>query len=153
MANVPDMNNSTELPERLARVVADPRSYANWDALHEDLKIIRREHPFARAQIDGYNPFWVASRFDDIRAIALNNEVFRSGMGGILSNEEVAFERRAGIGGLVPECRCDERTRPSQVSDADAGVVPAEESAERRSASACAREAACRQARSDRRRM
>lgn len=29
----------------------------------------------------------------DIRAIALNNEVFKSGMGGILSNEEVAFER------------------------------------------------------------
>jgi cytochrome P450 len=100
MTSVPGTNNSTELPERLARVVADPRSYANWDALHEDLKTIRREHPFARAHIDGYNPFWVASRFDDIRAIALNNEVFKSGMGGILSNEEVAFERRAGIGGL-----------------------------------------------------
>ncbi len=92
--------NAFELPDRLARVVADPRSYANWDALHDDLTIIRREYPFARAQIDGYNPFWVASKFDDIRAIALNNDVFKSGMGGILSNEEVAFERRAGIGKL-----------------------------------------------------
>jgi hypothetical protein len=92
--------SDTELPERLARVVADPRSYANWDVLHEDLKIVRRDYPFARAQIDGYHPFWVASKFDDIRAISLNNEVFKSGMGGILSSKEVAFERRAGIGGL-----------------------------------------------------
>src|SRR4030095_15559039 len=91
---------SFELPERLARVVVDPRSYADWDRLHQDLKVIRREHPFARARIDGYNPFWVASRFDDIRAIALNNDVFKSGMGGILSSEELALERRAGIGGL-----------------------------------------------------
>ncbi len=94
------MNSSHELPETLARVVVDPRSYANWDALHEDLTVIRRDHPFARAQIDGYNPFWVASKFDDIRAIALNNDVFKSGMGGILTNEEVAFEKRAGIGKL-----------------------------------------------------
>ena len=94
------MSQSFELPERLARVVVDPRSYADWDRLHDDLTVIRQEHPFARAQIDGYNPFWVASKFDDIRAVALNNDVFKSGMGGILSNEEVAFERRAGIGGL-----------------------------------------------------
>jgi len=91
---------SNELPEPLARAVADPRSYAQWDTLHEHLKIVRRDFPFARAQIDGYNPFWVASKFDDIRAVALNNDVFKSGMGGILTNEEVAFERRAGIGGL-----------------------------------------------------
>ncbi len=31
------MSSLHELPERLASVVADPRSYANWDALHEDL--------------------------------------------------------------------------------------------------------------------
>jgi len=94
------MSSNAELPTHLARVVVDPRSYADWDALHEDLRIIRCDYPFARAQIDGYNPFWVASKFDDIRAIALNNDVFKSGMGGILSQEEVAFERKAGIGRL-----------------------------------------------------
>ena len=76
------MNQSFELPERLARVVVDPRSYADWDRLHDNLTVIRHEHPFARAQIDGYNPFWVASKFDDIRAVALNNDVFKSGIGG-----------------------------------------------------------------------
>ncbi len=91
---------AAELPGELARTVAEPRSYAAWDSLHETLRIIRRDHPFARAQIDGYNPFWVASKFDDIRAVALDGNTFKSGMGGILSNEALAFEKRAGIGKL-----------------------------------------------------
>src|SRR5215831_9951933 len=84
------------LPSDLARIVADPRSYADWDNLHEALKKVRRDHPFARAELDGYNPFWVASKFDDIQAVALENNVFLSGLGGIEDNATIQSAIKAG---------------------------------------------------------
>jgi hypothetical protein len=45
-----------KLPNDLAKIVADPRSYADWDNLHEMLKVIRRDHPFARAELNGSIP-------------------------------------------------------------------------------------------------
>jgi len=86
------------LPDRLARIAADPRSYADWDNLHEALKEIRRDHPFARAELDDYNPFWVASRHDDIQDVARRNEEFLSGMGGLQDNANIAFAIKAGVG-------------------------------------------------------
>jgi cytochrome P450 len=86
------------LPDDLARVVADPRSYADWDNLHESLSTIRREHPFARAEIEGYNPFWVASKFDDIQTVARANDVFLSGLGGLQDNATLDYAIKAGIG-------------------------------------------------------
>jgi hypothetical protein len=94
------MTRTDTLPSDLARIVVDPCCYAQWDSLHDALRTIRHEHPFARAQIEGYHPFWVASKLDDIRAVALDGATFRSGMGGILSNEALAFEKRAGIARL-----------------------------------------------------
>ncbi|MBT5062859.1 MAG: cytochrome P450, partial [Verrucomicrobia bacterium] len=77
------MNEPTaaRLPDDLARTVADPKSYAEWDSLHETLKLIRRDYPFARATIENYNPFWVASTYKDIQEVAKNNDVFLSGLG------------------------------------------------------------------------
>ena len=77
------------LPDDLARAVADPASYADLDALHEQLKVIRREHPFARADLPDYSPFWVASTFDDIQSVARRNDEFLSGLGA-LANREMA---------------------------------------------------------------
>jgi len=72
------------LPDDLARAVADPKAYADLDALHEKLKAIRRDHPFARSDLPDYAPFWVASKFDDIQSIARQNDVFLSGMGALI---------------------------------------------------------------------
>jgi cytochrome P450 len=72
------------LPDELARTVAEPRAYADLDAWHEKLKIIRREHPFARVELPDYKPFWVASKFDDIQAVARQNDVFLSGLGALV---------------------------------------------------------------------
>lgn len=71
------------LPDDLARAVADPKAYADMDALHQVFAVIRRDHPFARADLPDYAPFWVASKFDDIQQIARQNEVFLSGLGAL----------------------------------------------------------------------
>lgn len=88
----------TRLPNDLARIVADPHSYADWDNLHRSLATIRKDFPFARAELDGYNPFWVASKHDDIQTVARTNDVFLSGLGGLEDNATIAFAKKAGIG-------------------------------------------------------
>ena len=81
----PDVSRTrARLPDDLARAVADPAAYADLDALHEKLKVIRRDYPFARAELPDYAPFWVASKFDDIQAIARQNDVFLSGLGALV---------------------------------------------------------------------
>jgi hypothetical protein len=84
------MTAESRLPDELARIVAAHESYADWDALHETLSIVRRDHPFARAELDDYPPFWVASKLNDIREIAGRNDDFRSGLAGISSRTELA---------------------------------------------------------------
>jgi len=61
---------------------------------------VRREWPFARADLPDYPPFWVASRLADIREVASRNTEFLSGQGGLLSHDQLASERRRGAGQL-----------------------------------------------------
>jgi len=81
---------AARLPDGLARAVADPKAYADLDALHEQLKIVRRDYPFARAELPDYEPFWVASKFDDIQAVARQNDVFLSGLGALTTKAMTA---------------------------------------------------------------
>ena len=95
------MNASFELPERLARVVADPRSYANWDALHEDLED-RPSRVSVRARAD--------RRLQPVlggveirrhpRHRARTTTCSRAAWAASCRTKRVAFETRAGIGGL-----------------------------------------------------
>ena len=86
------------LPDDIARTIADPRSYAEWDHLHRLLVDVRRDMPFARATLDEYNPFWVASKYEDIQNIARQNTLFLSGIGGLVTKEALEFQTKAGTG-------------------------------------------------------
>ena len=84
------------LPDDLARAVADPSAYTDMDSLHETFRTIRREHPFARADLPDYHPFWVASKFDDIQEVAKRNDVFLSGLGALASKKSLESMMAAG---------------------------------------------------------
>ncbi len=92
------MTEQAALPDNIARQIADPRSYAEWDDLHRTLTMVRRDFPFARASLPEYRPFWVASRYDDIQAVARRNDVFLSGLGGLQTNEALKFMQESGAG-------------------------------------------------------
>jgi len=94
----PDTTNAARLPDDLARAVADPNAYADIDALHEKLKLIRRDHPFARSDLPDYAPFWVASKFDDIQSIARQNDLFLSGLGALTTRQMAATMSASGQG-------------------------------------------------------
>jgi len=89
---------AARLPDDLARAVADPKSYGDMDTLHEQLAVIRRDHPFARADLADYHPFWVASKFDDIQAIARQGDVFLSGLGALANRKMAAMATSQGQG-------------------------------------------------------
>jgi len=92
------MTNAAVLPDDIARAIADPKSYAEWDALHRMLIDVRRDLPFARAGLDDYNPFWVATKFADIQTVARQNTLFLSGMGGLQTKSALQFQIEAGTG-------------------------------------------------------
>jgi cytochrome P450 len=89
---------SNVLPDDIARAIADPKSYAEWDTLHRMLVDVRRDMPFARAELADYNPFWVASKYDDIQTVARQNTQFLSGMGGLQTKSALKFQIEAGTG-------------------------------------------------------
>jgi len=92
------MSNTAILPDDIARAIADPKSYAEWDTLHRMLVDVRRDRPFARAELDDYNPFWVATKYDDIQTVARQNTQFLSGMGGLQTKSALQFQIEAGTG-------------------------------------------------------
>ena len=92
------MTSTAILPDDVARMIADPKSYAQWDSLHRMLVDVRRELPFARAELPDYNPFWVASKYDDIQSVARQNTLFLSGLGGLQTTSALKFQMEAGTG-------------------------------------------------------
>jgi cytochrome P450 len=75
-----DSININRIPDETARAIVDPAAYAEWDSLHRKLVALRRDHPFARGELDGYDPFWVAAKYEDIQTVARRNDVFLSGV-------------------------------------------------------------------------
>lgn len=64
------------LATEIANAIVDPRAYAQWDISHSALAELRRSEPVAMAQPDGYDPFWVVTRYDDVRAVELKTDLF-----------------------------------------------------------------------------
>lgn len=60
----------------IANAIVDPRAYAQWEISHKALAELRRSEPVAIAQPDGYDPFWVITRYDDVRAVELKTDLF-----------------------------------------------------------------------------
>lgn len=66
------------IPTQIARTVIDPKAYADWDKSHEAFTWLRANAPLDIAEIDGYDPFWVVSKNDDIRLIERQNDLFHN---------------------------------------------------------------------------
>src|SRR5258708_14782072 len=93
------MSNMIALPEHLARTVVDPHAYAEWDELHRKLVVIRRDFPFARSELPGYDPFGVVSKYEVIQTVARQNTVFLSGYGsgGMQPKSALKSAKQAGV--------------------------------------------------------
>lgn len=69
------------VPDDIARAVMLPESYAAEESItHPALAWLRNSNPFGRAEIDGYDPTWLATKHTDIMAIERNPKTFSSAL-------------------------------------------------------------------------
>lgn len=67
------------VPDEIARAVILPESYADLDGIvHPACRWLRENMPFARAEVDGYDPVWLVSKHADIRAVLSDQDLFHN---------------------------------------------------------------------------
>ncbi len=88
------------IPTAIAETIIDPKAHADGKRLDDAFRWLRREAPFARAQIEGFDPFWVVTKHADILAIELKNDLFHNGdRAAVLTTQEADQRVRAMMGG------------------------------------------------------
>ena len=67
-----------QMPQSLAETIIDPSAYADGSRIDAAFAELRRNYPFAVAHPEGYDPFWVVTRHEDLREIERNHSMFLS---------------------------------------------------------------------------
>ncbi|MGB5949904.1 MAG: cytochrome P450 [Parvibaculum sp.] len=67
------------ISQDIANTIVDPKAYAAQTPVDEAFSYLRKEAPFAQAQPEGYDPFWVVTKHADILEVERQNELFHNG--------------------------------------------------------------------------
>jgi cytochrome P450 len=88
------------IPDHIAKTIIDPKAYAAGQPIDEAFSYLRREAPLDVAHPEGFDPFWVVTRQDDIRQVELQNELFHNGdRSTVLTTIEADLKVRQMMGG------------------------------------------------------
>jgi len=90
-----------DIPENLARALVTPRSYATGETT-EAHRWLRANNPLGVARLEGFDPFWVVTRHEDLAAISRNNKLFLSGEKPTTLTDRATDERAREITGGSP---------------------------------------------------
>lgn len=66
------------LPQHIAETVIDPKAHADLARLHAAYAWARANNPLGRAEIEGYDPFWVVTKHADVSLIGRDNHTFHN---------------------------------------------------------------------------
>ena len=87
------------IPAQHAATLVTPAAYADG-RIHETYRWLRANQPFGQAHIDGFDPFWVATRHADILEISRQNDLFHNGdRNPVLTTKAIDEQVRAMMGG------------------------------------------------------
>ncbi|MBO6635256.1 cytochrome P450 [Parvibaculum sp.] len=67
------------IPQEIAQTIIDPKAYADGARVDDAFARLRKEMPFAQAQPEGFDPFWVVTKHADILAVERQNDLFHNG--------------------------------------------------------------------------
>src|SRR5688572_1487559 len=88
--------------QEAAKVLADPKAYADDDRLHSALSYLRANDPVVWVDHPPYRPFWAITKHADIMAIERANDLFLSAPRPLLVTAEAddlgKSQQEAGIG-------------------------------------------------------
>lgn len=93
---------STLTIESAARVLADPRAYAEEARLHAALTHLRANAQVAWVDAPGYRPFWAITKHADVTEIERSNVLFTNSPRPVLGTAESdALHENAGVSTLI----------------------------------------------------
>jgi cytochrome P450 len=70
---------SPEIPVELVSPLFNPATFKDRDAVHDILRRLRLDYPLSVAEVPGFDPHWIVTRHADLREIAQQDDIFRSG--------------------------------------------------------------------------
>jgi hypothetical protein len=95
----------TDLNSAVATVI-DPKAHADLPRLYEAYGWLRKNTPMARADITGYDPFYVVTKHADILQISRDNTLFPyGGLPSTLTSSELIEQRQAAAAAGQPVLR------------------------------------------------
>lgn len=87
------------IPDEYAANLVDPKAYADG-RIYETYAWLRANNPFGLAEIEGFDPFWLATKHADILEISRQNALFHSGdKATVITNKAADTAVRAMMGG------------------------------------------------------
>jgi cytochrome P450 len=87
------------IPSRVAETLVTPQAYADG-RIHEAYRWLRKHRPFGLTHIEGFDPFWVATRHADILEISRQNALFSNGdRNPVITTKAMDEQVRAMMGG------------------------------------------------------
>lgn len=66
------------IPTELIAPAFNPATFGQRGAAHAIFTRLRREYPLAVAEVPGYDPHWIVTKYDDIREITRQDHLFHS---------------------------------------------------------------------------
>ncbi|RWA51581.1 cytochrome [Cupriavidus sp. UYMSc13B] len=88
-----------DLPDDIAKLLVDPKTYSNRELLHSVYTWARATNPFGRANIEGFDPFWVATKHADVSAISRDSSLFRNGDYSVVCRSKAAINHVISVTG------------------------------------------------------
>ncbi|MBX9897561.1 MAG: cytochrome P450 [Qipengyuania sp.] len=67
---------ATHMPSDIAARIVNPKAYGEWNQLQKDFTWLRQNMPLSVAQAEGYDPFWMVTKYDDIQEIGRQPSIF-----------------------------------------------------------------------------
>jgi cytochrome P450 len=85
--------DDVRLPADLARTITEPSAFADPARIDRLFAWIRANNPLGRAEVEGFAPFWVASKHADVVAVGRDSKTFSSTGGPTMLTETAVAER------------------------------------------------------------
>src|ERR1700761_8356975 len=87
------------IPDEIAVTLVDPKAFGSGK-IHDSYTWLRANNPLGRAEVEGYDPFWVVTKHADIMEISRQNALFHNGdRPTVMTNQKAEAQVRQMTGG------------------------------------------------------
>lgn len=71
--------DAAKIPVELIAPAFNPATFGVRSAAHDLFTRLRRDYPLSIAEVPGYDPHWIVTKYNDIREITRQDEIFHGG--------------------------------------------------------------------------